>query len=381
MKPDRSQMKPLFMVILLVTLSACGKQPIVLPTETSIPTVVSTTPVPTSTLIPVTITPSPPEQTIAVFTPEQEILISVIESYFDIRYLTLNSLQLPDFGDLVSDEPDAKAFLDAEMRKLALEIKYAELNRSRYVGYKYFLNFSNFAMDASNQLATVSLVEDSDIISENSAAGNPANPLVAQFWGLKHTIVLRKEQGQWRIVSDHYGDFLWRTMRRNGKSPDELFRTLMKAVSSPPQSAMGAITPEPAQLERWAEYENALARILMPMSSPEKVLCEWELLGQTDQEVYVWAFCMETTPVAEISPFFFRAANAPAVIHIGADGAVQNVEIPEYGPNYLSDIRKMFPLDALKRVADTSRMRQHLYLRRERPQEPPLIVLDATPTP
>ena len=326
-------MKTLSMVILLVTLSACGQQIVALPTETPSPTVVSPTSVPTSTVIPVTLTPIPPGQTISVFTPEQEILISVIESYFDIRYLTLNSLQLPDFGDLVSNEPDAKAFLDAELRKLALEIKYAELNRSRYVGYEYFLNFSNFAMDASNQSATVSLVEDSDIIHEISFASDPANPLVAQFSGLKHTIILRKEEDQWRIVSDHYGDFLWRTMRQKGEPIDETLRTIMKAVSVPRQSAIDLSTPEPAQLERWAEYENTLARILMPMSSAEKVLCEWELLGQSSQEVYVWAFCMETTHVAEISPFFFRTANAPAVIHIGSDGAVQNVEIPEYGPS------------------------------------------------
>src|SRR5919109_4992036 len=199
-------MKHLFFVTLLATLSACGKQIVPQFTETPIPIVVSPTSVPTSTFIPVTITPSPPEQTITIFTPEQEKIIGIIQSYFDIRYLTLNSLQLNDFGELVSDEPDAKAFLDAELRKLALEIKYMELNRSRYVGYKYFLNFSDFAMDASNQSAIVSLVEDSDIISENSFASNPASPLVAQFWGLKHTIVLRKEQDQWMIVSDYYGD-------------------------------------------------------------------------------------------------------------------------------------------------------------------------------
>jgi hypothetical protein len=52
-------MKPLFMAILLVTLSACGQQVVALPTETPIPTVVSPTPIPTSTLIPVAITPSP----------------------------------------------------------------------------------------------------------------------------------------------------------------------------------------------------------------------------------------------------------------------------------------------------------------------------------
>src|SRR5215212_11812837 len=59
MKYYRVQMKPIFGIILLVTLSACGQQTIILPTETPIPTVVSPTLVPTSTLILATITPSP----------------------------------------------------------------------------------------------------------------------------------------------------------------------------------------------------------------------------------------------------------------------------------------------------------------------------------
>ena len=65
-------MKSLWIVILLVTLSACDQQTVALPTETSIPTAVSSTAVPTSTLIPVAITPSPLPTlpTISVLTPD-----------------------------------------------------------------------------------------------------------------------------------------------------------------------------------------------------------------------------------------------------------------------------------------------------------------------
>ena len=52
-------MKPLFMIILLVTLSACGKQTVILPTETPIPTLFRRHSVPTSTSIPVTDIPTP----------------------------------------------------------------------------------------------------------------------------------------------------------------------------------------------------------------------------------------------------------------------------------------------------------------------------------
>ncbi len=174
----------------------------------------------------------------AISVEEQEELKTAIQAYFEMRYRALSASRLysfqPDgFGDLVSDEADAKAFLDAELGKLALEIKYAELNRSRYVDYKYLLNFNNFTMDASTQLVTVSVVEDNETISENSAKGNPANPHVAQMGGLKHTIVMRKEQGKWKIVSDHYNDFLWRTLRQKGKSTNEMLN-MLNTVEAPP---------------------------------------------------------------------------------------------------------------------------------------------------
>ncbi len=62
---------------------------------------------------------------------QQEELKSVIQSYFEIRYRVFTSLQLDGFGDLVSDGHEAKAFLDAELGKLSVEIKHAELNHLR----------------------------------------------------------------------------------------------------------------------------------------------------------------------------------------------------------------------------------------------------------
>lgn len=373
-----------FGIVLLALLAACGKQTVVLPTETPVPTTIAPTPTPnpTSTFIPVTVppTPLPTQTTISVFTPEQEILKSVIEAYFDIRYLAFNSLQLDGLGDLVSEEPDAKAFLDAELGKLAVEIKDTRLNNLRYAYYKYFLDFRNIVVDTSTQTVTISVIEDNEVIHEISTELDPIDPIVSHRANLEHTIVLRNEQGQWKIVSDYYDDNLWRILRKPGMSTDEKLKR-NTAVSLPTQAMKTFIPLEAAQLARWMEYENALAKKLMPLSRPEEVLCEWELSGIAKQEVYVWAVCTETAPVTEISPFFFRTASIPAVIHLGADGAVQKVEIPKYGSNYLSDIRRMFPLDAQKGAADLGRMEEHLDLRREHLEEPPLIVLSATAQP
>jgi len=147
----------------------------------------------------------------------------------------------------------------------------------------------------------------------------------------------------------------------------------------PAQPVIPIITPDPIQLERWKEYEDALRRIIL--KDVESVLCEWEILGRSDREVYVWAVCMSIFSVVNTGlPYH---AEMPAVIHIGADGAIQGVEIP--GIHYAADIRRMFPPDAQERYFEGlihfQELTDHLRWRREHPEEPPLIVLSATPTP
>jgi hypothetical protein len=375
--------------LLLAFLAACQEQPLAWATEISSPTTVIPTLTSTADTLSMTPTPSPlpPSPTIPVFTEEQQALKPVIESYFDIRYLTLNSLQLQDFGDLVSDENDAQAFLDSERRKLALEIKYAILNNSRYVDYQYFLEYRDIAIDPSPQTVIITLVENNEIVSQNSVAGDLQNPHVAQISGQKHTITLRQENGQWKIVSDMYGDFLWRTLRQEATSPEEIIREIDESLQAikasplppPPPERRANITLDEAQVERWQEYEKALAQKLMPPIAPEHVLCEWEPLGRSDRQLYVWTICTVLNPDLEISPLYFPVATLPAVIETNPDGTIQRVEIPQYGENYLSDLRRLFPNDLFRMSADAGGMEQHLDLRRQHPNEPPLIVLKATP--
>jgi hypothetical protein len=172
---------------------------------------------------------------------QQEEIKRVIQSYFEIRYRALNTLQLEGFGDLVSDSPEAKAFLDAELGKLAVEIKHAELNHLRYADYRYYLDFSNFTADNSSQIAMVSVVEEHDVIEEISMELDPEDPFVSHRYGLEHTIVLHKEQDQWKITSDYYNDYLWRMLRQTGRSTDEILRTL-KASPRPALRSTSAET-------------------------------------------------------------------------------------------------------------------------------------------
>jgi hypothetical protein len=141
----------------------------------------------------------------------------------------------------------------------------------------------------------------------------------------------------------------------------------------PAQPTFAAITPDAIQVERWKEYQSALAKSFS-FSQSELALCEWDFLGQTNQEVYVWAVC-ENLGGSGVS--------APAVIHLGADGSVQNVENPKH---WNSDFPRMFPTDIQEKFdyyhfGRANELSTHIAWRRMHPEEPPWIVLLATPMP
>ena len=146
-----------------------------------------------------------------------------------------------------------------------------------------------------------------------------------------------------------------------------------------------AITADSIQLERWQEYEDALSKALFPSSFvADQFLCEWEILGRSNQEVYVWTVCMTIASDASTGRPSLHST-MPVVIHIQAAGSVQSVEIPGGGTHYAADIRRMFPADAAEKYFDGlihfQELTDHLNWRREHPEEPPLIVLSATPIP
>ncbi len=149
----------------------------------------------------------------------------------------------------------------------------------------------------------------------------------------------------------------------------------------PTQPIISLITPDAIQIERWREYQGALAmKLLPPILVGDDVLCEWEILGQSDQEIYVWAVC-QSSPNSGAA-----IASMPAVIHLGVTGAAQSVEIPGSGTAYARDIRRLFPIDVREKFdyyhfGRASEMSAHLEWRRIHPEEPPLVVLSATPTP
>jgi hypothetical protein len=122
----------------------------------------------------------------------------------------------------------------------------------------------------------------------------------------------------------------------------------------------------------------------------ESALCEWDILGRSNQEVYVWAVC--SGPSAD--------GNRPAVIYLEHNGAIKEVAVVQVrsSPNgYSSNEGELFPPDVQK-IIESYYIKQypflsdwalelikHLNYRKTHTEEPPLVVLSAipmaTPTP
>lgn len=128
---------------------------------------------------------------------------------------------------------------------------------------------------------------------------------------------------------------------------------------------------------RWAEYELALAHKFLP----EEIMgvCEWDILGQAEQDVFVWAVCQGNSPNSGL-----MGMSAPAVIHLATDGQVQTVTVPRDGTLYSQDVEALFPHELQKQIfAHTIQpeIERHLQMRIAQPNTPPLIALTRTPLP
>ena len=158
-------------------------------------------------------------------------------------------------------------------------------------------------------------------------------------------------------------------------------------TSLPPQPTMPIITPDAVQVERWKEYQTELAKLVLSDSGAEfplykEALCEWDILGRSDQEVYVWARC--------------RTANSgdrrPAVIYLATDESIQKVEVPFHVSAWESTIQKLFPADVRDKIelyfylssinsGRPEELRKHLIFRLTHPEVPPLTILSTMPVP
>ena len=357
-------------------------------TQMAIPTATPmASPVPTSTPTffigsPTTL-PSTPPTPVSTYEADHEAIRKVIAAYFDKVYSMHHSFQVDGFGDTVSTSDEANGFLRTELRKQAVEIVMARSYRSRYASYDYTLDYSEIVVFDGGQRARANFTEGNGIVYEPSIPSG----LESHMSGVKHIMILKKEQDGWKIIYDVHDDQSHRSLYAPTPFPedvlDELDRQLIrlsKGQGGPalPETGDTFIPSDPAQLEKWEEYESALSEKLMPQYPRDNVLCEWELMEKSEQKLNVWAICLTTVTSPEIGNYYFPAASVPAVIHLNTGGGVQQVEIPEYGENYIADFWKLVPKTIWNRSPNVSAMEKHLHWRRTHPAEPPLVVLNAT---
>jgi len=120
----------------------------------------------------------------------------------------------------------------------------------------------------------------------------------------------------------------------------------------------------------WSEYESALAKAALPEGVSG--MCEWEILGQQAQELYVWAYCSNGS----------MAMSAPAVIYLGTDGAVRDVRFPRDGTLGAQDSKVLFPLEIQEKIFTYQRnpdLKTHIRRRLADPSIAPLIIISGTP--
>jgi len=151
----------------------------------------------------------------------------------------------------------------------------------------------------------------------------------------------------------------------------------------PTQKPLPIFTPDAIQVERWKEYQRELAKIVLSGygSVSKYALCEWDILGRATQEVYVWAQCSEPRG---------GYAERPAMIYLEAYGSIKNVRVAGFKGAFFdlsffpTDIQEKIPLYYSPGYPYQGRpevLRLHLLYREAHPEEPPLIILSATPTP
>jgi hypothetical protein len=197
-------------------------------------------------------------------------------------------------------------------------------------------------------------------------------------------------QGKIAEWQSSYIQILEDRLRWRRGHPDEPPWIVLSSMSvQPTQAIIPLVTPDPAQVENWREYQTAIADNFWPHSIQGEVLCEWEILGSFEEDlqilrryekkIYVWAICGPSD-----APF--STTESLAVIGLAKDGLIQSVKSPydEIGP-LLQKINAMFPQDVQSRyfsgLIHFQELVDHLRWRRVYRDDPPLIVFWAAPAP
>ena len=344
-------MKHLFTVILLVTLSACGQQVVAPPTETQIPTVVSPTPVPTSTLIPVTITPSP--------LPTQPI----------IPIITPDTIQVERWNEY--EDALVSAIFKSSLQPEEVVCEWEILGRAKQEVYVSTFCASIYSSGSfqTSMPAVINIGTDGAVQGVEIPGIHYGPDILRMFPPDLHYRIfggsMYFQEPETRQRFQEMEDRLrWR--RAHPDEPPWIVYSLLPIQLTATASPL--LTPDPVQAERWLAYETALATQFSYLP-PAQVICEWEVLGRRENDIYVWAVCgeiMDNRVGLEGLAVIYAGGSAPTALRS---------DDPAMYPKSVLD-RYFGGLIHFQELVDHLRERQKHLL-----AEPPLIVLSATLTP
>ncbi len=127
--------------------------------------------------------------------------------------------------------------------------------------------------------------------------------------------------------------------------------------------------------EKWKKYETSiLSACYSGVSLPSDKLCEWDIIAQRGNIIYVWAFCADVNG---------QGSSGPVVINIRPTGGIEK----SICPLVFDDYKTLFPDELYDEVItyrerfDLDKAWRHLEVRFQDRTIPPLIVVNGTPLP
>jgi hypothetical protein len=349
-----------FVILIVLLVGACGP---ILPEQGSNETVTS---VPTFTLIPPIITQtSPPE------------FVTVPATVMPIQppppILTPDAIQVERWQEYQTELAKVLLLHSAGSRQHAL-CEWDILGRTDQEVYVWAYCAGQGGQGGNSEFAVIYLALDGSIQEVSTVSQDvKESDLFPEDVRAKFELYRTSSfYGRARDLVDH--------RRHRDTHPEEppvvVFSAMPLATVMPTQTLIPMITSDSVQVGRWRGYQAALAMELVSVRPAETVLWEWEILGRGELELYVWVVCVASG----------YEATHPAVIHLKADGSIQNVEVPLVGSASEADLNRMFPADVREKIVSydpagrLQEMFNHIKWRQAHPEEPPLIVRSTMPT-
>lgn len=358
------------LILMLAWLGACTTQPAVAPTVTALPPTAAPSPIPTRTAIPATITPSPlptfPVTGLSRWQEYEQALARALMPNLDPVEV------ICEWSGLAKGNQEEYLWAACQ-----------ELQDGTVISTPAVMH-----LDSYGRIERAEVPGDRTAYSEDMTR---MFPYVVQTRIFGHMIDTDRliDHLEWRRMHPEEPPLAVPGAAVPTRNPQSEPASLTMAPTPLPTSfVIPVLTPDAIQVERWKEYQTALAKALLSDMQYMKsgydyslVTCEWDILGRSGQKVYVWAMCQGPN----------AGDTLPALLHLAPDGSIRSVEVPQRSSKWEPDMRRLFPAEIREKIAEyyaqwstfygrDEELRGHLQYRFTHPEVPPLCILSATMT-